>query len=315
MWRVMIALLALWGTCTPSASASLTVLVGEPFGTWGTIMPVGHVSFYLDRVCADGPVKLRMCVPGEPQGAVIARLDKIGSLDWIGSPVMDFLYGTDQIDQILSNTNPEVVDALRQKYRREHLAAYFPDGTETIKQDREWWETVGVLYSRKVYAYQLDTTRDQDERFVALMNADQNRHAYRLHKMNCADFVANAVNFFYPGVVRSNHAADFALMTPKQVARSVWTYGQQHPETNLKIYEMPQVPGTLRRSRPVRGSAEMLLKTKRYLATLLVIQPEVVAACWALYMDRGRWSMNQGGLEVGPLAFVQKTEPATMASR
>ena len=315
MLRVLMILLALWGPIGGIAHASLTVLVGEPFGTWGTIMPVGHVSLYLDRVCADGPVKLRMCAPGEPQGAVVARLDKIGKLDWIGSPVMDFLYGTDQLDQILPYTTPAAVDELRLRYRREHLAAYFPDGTEKIKQDREWWETVGVLYSRKVYAYQLDTTREQDERFIAVMNADENRHAYRLHKMNCADFVAKAVNFFYPGVVRSNHAADFALMTPKQVARSVWSYGQQHPEAHLKLYEMPQVPGTLRRSRPVRGSAEMVLKTKRYLATLLVIQPELAVTCWILYLDRGRWSLDQGGPEEGPLAFVQKVEPTTLASR
>ena len=315
MSRVLMIFLFLCGAMNPVAHASLTVLVGEPFGRWGTIMPVGHVSLYLDRVCADGPVKLRMCVPGEPQGAVIARLDKIGQLDWIDSPVLDFLYGTDQLDQILPYTTPGVVDALRQKYRQEHLAAYFPDGTEKVKQDREWWETVGVLYSRKVYAYQLDTTREQDERFVAQMNAGENRHAYRLHKLNCADFVANAVNFFYPGIVRSNHPADFALMTPKQVARSVWSYGTQHPAAHLKMYEMPQVPGTLRRSRPVRGSAEMVLKTKRYLATLLVIQPELVATCWILYLRRGRWSMEQGGPEEGPLAFVQRVEPATLASR
>lgn len=315
MLRLAVRVLVVCGAFLTSAQASLTVLVGEPFGNWGTIMPVGHVSLYLDRVCADGPVKLRMCLPGEPQGAVIARLDKIGKLDWIGSPVLDFLYGTDQLDQVLSYTTPETVDALRQKYRREHLAAYFPEGTEKIKQNREWWETVGVLYSRKVYAYQLDTTREQDEQFVALMNAESNRHAYRLHKMNCADFVANAVNFFYPGAVRSNHAADFALMTPKQVARSVWSYGEQHPEANLKVYEMPQVPGTLRRSRPVRGSAEMVLKTKRYLATLLVVQPELAVTCWILYLHRGRWSMDQGGPEEGPLAFVRQIEPATFASR
>ena len=315
MLRVVTILLALWGAMNGIAHASLTVLVGEPFGSWGTIMPVGHVSLYLDRVCADGPVKLRMCVPGEPQGAVIARLDAIGRLDWIGSPVMDFLYGTDQLDQILPYTTAETVEALRQKYRREHLAAYFPDGTENIKQDQEWWETVGVLYSRKVYAYQLDTTREQDQRFIALVNAGDNHHAYRLNKMNCADFVANAVNFFYPGMVRTNHAADFALMTPKQVARCVWSYGQQHPEAHLEMYLLPQVPGTLRRSRPVRGSAELFLKTKRYLATLLVIQPEVIAACWILYMDRGRWSMDQGGPEEGPLAFMQKVEPGALASR
>ena len=314
MSRFAVALLLAAALARP-AQASLTVLVGEPFGKFGTMMPVGHISLYLDRVCADGPVRLRMCRAGEAPGVAIARLDKIGDLDWIDSPIMTFLYGTERAEDVLPYATPEAVKAIRQKYRQANLLPWFPDGTETIKHNREWWETVGVAYSRKVYAYQLDTTREQDEAFVELMNADSNRHAYRLHKMNCADFVANAVNFFYPGIVRSNHVADFALMTPKQVARCVWTYGKEHPEANLKLYEIPQVPGTLRRSRPVRGSAEMIVKTKRYDVLLGMIQPELLAVCWITYLDRGRWSMEQGGTVEGPLAFVQQTEPAAIATK
>ena len=46
-----------------------------------------------------------------------------------------------------------------------------------------------------------------------------------------------------------------------------------HPDADLAMIQIPQVPGTLRRSRPVWGGAEGGLKTKRYLAVLTVIQP------------------------------------------
>ena len=276
------------------ANASLTVLVGEPFGKFGTMMPVGHTSLYLDRVCADGPVKLRMCRADEPQGVTIARLDAIGELDWIASPILDFLYGTERAEEIPAFATEERVEELRQAYRRRVLLQYFPDGTETRKKNNEWWETVGVSYSRKVWGYELATSREQDEAFVARMNAMPNRHAYRLHAMNCADFVADAVNFYYPGTVRSDRVADYALMTPKQVARAVEAYGDAHPELEPRVTVYPQIAGTMRRSRPVRGGTEMILKTKRYVTVLTVIQPEITVALTALYLKHGRWVMGRG---------------------
>jgi hypothetical protein len=62
----------------PPLHAVLTVLVGEPFGSFGTMMPLGHTAIYLDRVCADGPLHVRMCEAGERSGAVLARYHSIG---------------------------------------------------------------------------------------------------------------------------------------------------------------------------------------------------------------------------------------------
>ncbi len=297
------------------ARASLTVLVGEPFGSFGTMMPTGHVSLYLDRVCADGPVKLRMCRADEPQGVVVARLNAIGPLDWIASPVMSFLYGVDDADEVLPYATAEDVRALEEDYRQRNLLSLFPDDVARSKTGDEWWETVGAAYIRRLWGYGIATTREQDAAFVAMMNDRPNRHIYHLHRENCADFVADAVNFYYPGTVKENKVPDFHLMTPKQVARSVWAYGVAHPEAGLKMIEVPQVPGTLRRSRPLRGAADMLLKTKRYLATLLVIQPEAVLAMWVMYLDGGRWEIGRGSVVVGPEAFRGSGEPAVVAAK
>jgi hypothetical protein len=148
------------------------------------------------------------------------------------------------------------------------------------------------------------TTPEQDKHLVDMINADENRHRYHLHKANCADFAAGLINFDFPGAVRVDRIADFGIMSPKQVARSLSAYASTHPGLDLKIYEIPQVPGTLRRSRPVRGGAEGLLKTKRYLFTLIAIQPEVPVALTALYLWHGRWNPGAGAEPLPELALV-----------
>ncbi len=311
--RLWLGLLAMVLLVRP-AGAALTVLVGEPFGSFGTMMPTGHVSLYLDRVCADGAMRVRMCHAGEAQGVVIARLNAIGPLDWIASPVMDFLYGTDDPAKVMTFATKAQVHEMQESYRREHLMELFPDAVEKDRHDDEWWETVGAAYIRRQWGYRLDTTEAQDEAFVAELNGRANVHQYRLHKKNCADFIAEAVNFYYPGAVKTNNVADLWLMTPKQVARGVWTYGMEHPEAGLKVMEIPQIAGELRRSRPLRGATDMLLKTKRYLVVELAIQPEAVAAMWGMYMAKGRWKVGAGSEVVGPEDVLRMTRDGVVAA-
>ena len=257
-----------------------------------------------------------MCRDDEPQGVVLARLNAIQPLDWIASPVMAFLYGVDDPEQVLPYATAADVEALQQDYRQRHLLSLFPDDVEKTKASDEWWETVGAAYIRRIWGYRIATTREQDKRFVEHMNDMANLHTYHLHRVNCADFVADAVNFYYPGTVRENKVPDFHLMTPKQVAHSVERYGQMHPEAGLQVFEIPQIPGTLRRSRPLRGAADMLLKTKRYLFTLLVIQPEAVAAMWLMYLDGGRWQIGQGADVARPEWFnLREGTAANVAAR
>lgn len=288
----------------PQARASVAVLVGEPFGNFGTMMPVGHTAIYLDHLCANGPLKLRACRPGEPQGVVVARYHQLGQYDWLASPVMEFLYATDDPGKVLPYATIDNSWELREIYRRRLLEKIVPDGTEYDKATDEWWESAGTAYTRRMWGYQLATTAEQDRRFMDIMNERMNRHAYRLKNANCADFAADIMNIYFPGSVRRDHIADFGWMTPKNVARCVEAYGHAHPELDLKVFEVPQVPGSLRRSRPVRGAAEAGLTTKRYLATLLVIQPEVPAVCLVLYLKHGRWQIGRGAEVMDAQAFA-----------
>lgn len=295
-----------------SAHASLAVLVGEPFGSFGTMMPLGHTAIYLNHVCADGPLKVRLCQPGEPQGVVLARYYAIGQYDWLATPIMDFLYATQDAAEVPTYATPETVWALRERYRERFLRAVVPDGMQgtmdrdgSAKQARdleEWWETAGMAYQRRLWAYEVATTPEQDASLIAVMNDRVNHHRYHLSGANCADFAAELVNLYYPGSVRhADRVADYGLMTPKHVVRSLSGYAAKHPELNLHVWEITQVPGSLQRSKTVWGGVESALKTKRYLFTLLLIQPEVPLVLEALYLKHGRWKLGQGAQPMPPI--------------
>jgi hypothetical protein len=300
------ALLAIFFTLP--AHASLTVLIGEPFDTFGTLLPVGHTTLYLDRVCADGPLKVRMCQTGEPAGVAISRYNNIGPYDWMATPILEFLYAADRAEDALTYATPQQVASLRNQYRHRFLNDLFPDGTEKIDRNSEWWESVGMAYSRRFWGYQIATTRAQDEQLVAALNARPNHHSYSAYHTNCANFAANWVNFDYPGLVKRNRWADLGFLLPKQVARSVYLYGKSHPEAKVKVIEVPQVPGSIRRSHAVRGGAETFLKTKRYVFPLAIVQPEIAVSLFALYLDHGSWKIARPAEITGPEVFMQPTE-------
>ncbi len=290
----------------------MTVLIGEPFGSFGRMMPVGHAAVYFDRICADGPLKVRMCRPGEQAGVAVARYHQIGEIDWVASPIMEFLYAVDRPDEVLTWTTPENQWALRQAYRERYLSKLVPDGHEYDVATNEWWETAGVAYNRKVWGYQLDTTVEQDERMVAFLNSDPNHHLYHLTRTNCANFVEMLVNLDFPGAVHHSIGADFGWMTPKQVAHCVWLYGEAHPDLHLKVIEVPQVPGSLVRSRPAWGAAEAGIKTIPYLLILSVIQPEVPITCAVMYYTHGRFPLGRAAVPVQPANFDRRM-PLQMA--
>jgi hypothetical protein len=121
-----------------------------------------------------------------------------------------------------------------------------------------------------------------------------------------------------PGEIHRNLLGDFDLMTPKQLARALDAYGQAHPEAHLRVYEVPQIAGSLRRSRPVRGSAETFVKTRRYLATLLAIQPEALLLDWIDYEAFDKWTLGLDATRIAPTEWPLNAadiySPASTAS-
>src|ERR1700726_648134 len=99
MRRAVGALVLMILACASFAGASATLLLEEPYGRLGFFTATGHAAVYLSGVCADTPVVLRPCAPGE-LGAVISRYDGVAGYDWVAIPLIPYLYAIEQPDDI-----------------------------------------------------------------------------------------------------------------------------------------------------------------------------------------------------------------------
>ena len=254
-------------------------------GAWN---PTGHSAVYFDHICAASPVELRACAPGE-LGAVISRYNGIGNYDWVAVPLVPYLYAVQTADQIPSSVSRLDVLRMRDLYRRNHLESVAPDTEDGGMPQGNWYELVGSAYDRTIYGFQVKTTPEQDAEIIALFNDRPNVTRYDGAFRNCADFARVTINRLYPHAIRRNLIADFGLTTPKSVARGLTHYAARHPEAELDVFQIPQVPGVLPRSKGVQGVTESLLK--KYGLPLLILSPQVTAAVLVAYVGQGRFSM------------------------
>lgn len=259
------------------ARADITLLLEEPYGTFGGMNPTGHSAVYLSRVCAETPTTLRRCVPGE-LGTVISRYHRVGGYDWLAIPLIPYLYAVEQADQVPASANAEQVESLRDQYRRAHLEAVIPDLSDGKTPEGDWTQLVGEAYDRSMYGFTIQTTEQQDDALIARLNSRPNTVRFHLLYNNCADFARNLIDFYYPRAVHRDFSADVGIMTPKQAAKSLVHYSKKHPALTFSTFIVAQVPGTLPRSSGIRGVLESLIKSKRYvvpLASLAVLHPAV----------------------------------------
>jgi len=271
------------------ARASVAVLVEQPYGGLG-MNPAGHSAVYLDHVCAASPTKLRACHEGE-MGAVISRYDDIGGYDWLAMPLVAYLYAVESPSEVPQTMDRDNEIRLRDAYRREHLMEIAPDTEDGSVPEGNWYQLVGAAYDRTLYGFQLKTTAEQDAELIALFNDRKNVERYIGAFRNCADFARVTINRFYPHAIRRNFLADFGVTTPKHVAQALTKYGEKHPEAGFTVFVVPQVPGSLPRSRRVKGVTEGLLTIKRWVVPITVLYPPMTAALMVAYMGNGRFGM------------------------
>jgi hypothetical protein len=291
--RVTVLCLLLW--LAPRAKADVAVLLEEPYSYDGAFAGTGHTAVYLSRVCAASPTVLRRCQPGEP-GVVLSRYHRIAGYDWIAIPLYPYLYAVGNPAEIPLFVDNKLEAALRDQYRRKNLESIVPDGEDGASPGGDWYELVGSAYDRTLYAFQIDTTPAQDDEFIAHYNAGPNSATYKLVSNNCADFVRAAVNFYYPKAAKRSVVSDLDVSTPKHTAKSLAQYGKRHPELHFTSFVIPQVPGTIRRSRPARGLVESIFKAKKYELPLLVVQPFVAGGVGVAYAVSGRFNPAENAM-------------------
>ncbi|HEX5234456.1 MAG TPA: hypothetical protein VFW25_03895 [Silvibacterium sp.] len=289
IFRVALFLALLGALCSAQARAGkVALLLEEPYGQFGSMNPTGHAAVYLSDVCAETPVRLRRCEPGET-GVVLSRYHRIGGYDWIAMPLMPYLYAVNNSDGIPVSADSALAMRMRNEYRRTYLMQYAPDDPNREIPAGDWAELVGESYDRKIYGFSLDTRPEQDDALIAILNDSRNRSHFNLLFSNCANFAEKILNFYFPHSIHRNFIADAGVMTPKQTARSLQKYAKRHSDLEFTTFVIPQVPGTIHRSTPVHGVIESLVESKKYVLPLACLHPVIAASLLAVYFGNGRF--------------------------
>lgn len=304
---ILIALVCLGGA---AAHADASLLLEEPFGDFGAMNPTGHAAIYLNHVCAETPTRLRMCRPGE-RGVVLSRYHRVDRYDWLAIPLIPYLYAVDRVSEIPETATPRLERKLRDEYRREHLEDLIPDSRKHEIPGGDWIQLVGASYDRKIFGFEVATTPEEDAALIERFNRRRNVSHFNLFFHNCADFSEMVLNFYYPHAVHRNFIADVGMMTPKQAAKSLVKYSRRHPDTELHTFVIDQVPGTIPRSTPVDGVVESLVKSKKYVVPLAVLNPYVTGTLVAAYFTDGRFHPSRDASVFNPM---MEREPGAAAS-
>ena len=270
------------------AQAGATLLLEEPYSYDGAFAGTGHVAVYLSNVCAETPVVLRACAQGE-SGVVLSRYDGVEGYDWIAIPLIPYLYAVDQPDAVPLFADAKLVAFLRDQYRREYLESLAPDLPDGGMPTGNWYEMVGSAYDRTIYGFQIETGPAQDALLISKLNRQPNRQRYNFVRRNCADFVREVVNTYYPHALHRSLFGDLGVTTPKQIAKMLAKYSHHHADLQSSIFVMPQVPGSVRRSKPVHGVLESVMAAKKYMVPLVILHPYIGGGLLIEYFGHRRF--------------------------
>ena len=296
-----LSLAAVVGLTAQARASSATLLLEEPYGKLGFFTATGHAAVYLSGVCADSPVVLRVCRPGET-GIVLSRYDGVGGYDWVAIPLIPYLYAVQSADDIPLFAGPKMVTFLRDRYRRQYLEDVAPDLADGSTPGGNWYELVGSSYDRTIYGYEIETSAARDEALIRKYNSSANESHFRTVSRNCADFAKDVINFYYPKALHRSVVADVGITTPKQMARNLLRYGARHPELDLARTIIPQVPGSAARSSNVHGVVESFFRSKKYIVPSAIVSPIFAGCVAAVYVgtERGRFDPAHDALIFSP---------------
>ena len=293
-WRLSM-LLILCLCSIRRARAEATLFLEEPYSYDGALAGTGHAAVYLDGVCAETPVKLRLCRPDET-GVVLSRYHRVAGYDWIAIPLIPYLYAVEKEDDIPLFADRKMVAFLRDHYRRNHLETLIPDLPDGGAPPGDWYELVGASYLRTIYAYEIETDPALDGALIRKLNNGSNRDRFNLLSANCSDFVRAIIDFYHPRAVHRSIVGDLGVTTPKQLARTLSKYSRHHPALQSSRFAIAQVPGTTPRSKPVHGVTECAFTSKKYMLPLFALHPYIAGSLIAGYLGHGRFDPSKNAL-------------------
>jgi hypothetical protein len=225
--------------------------------------------------------------------------------------VLPYLYAVNRPDEVPSSVSPPDVAALRDRYRRLNLEALAPDAEDGRTPAGDWIQLVGAAYDRTIYAFGIETTEEQDNLLIEKFNSHLNQRHFNILFHNCADFVRQSIDFYYPHAIHRSFVADMGIMTPKQAAKSLVSYSKHHKDLQFSSFVIPQVPGTVPRSSAVRGVLESFVKSKKYavpLVSVAVLHPYFGGSLAFAWLDGSQFNPRRLAEGTNP-----RSQPAAIA--
>jgi hypothetical protein len=142
-----------------------------------------------------------------------------------------------------------------------------------------------------MYAFRFATAEKQDDALIAKMNGGTNHSRYSLVFWNCADFSSAILNFYFPRTFRRSPFPDAGITTPMQVTYELVRYARRHPEIQLSVLAIPQVPGYRGHSRPNKSIAQSLI-VRGYVIPLAIFCPACAGGLLADWLVWGRYPLH-----------------------
>ena len=290
--------LAYWlvSIAAPAASADVGVVLNESLDEdVDRISSSGHSAVYFSRVCAESPVRLRLCRPGEA-GSVMSNYINIGEdqpFEWNIVPLNIYLFGVEDARNRPLFGSYRFKRLLEDRYREKYLAGYCTTASCIDDQKAEWREMVAATLIRGVYIFSIRTTLEQDRQFIAEFNDAANKNHFNGLTHNCADFTKRIVNTYFPHSAKADYLNDFGMTSPKAVARTFTHYALHHPESQLRIMHFAQVPGTIKRSRIVRSGTEQLFHSGKLAVPMTLLAHYALPVVTMSYLTMARFNVEK----------------------
>jgi hypothetical protein len=276
----------------------------------------GHTSVYFSRICAESPVKLRLCRPGEV-GSVMSNYINLGEdqrFEWNIVPFSVYVYGVPDARNRPIFGSEKIKAVLERRYRDRTLSAYcLGQGCRTSNK-AEWRETVGAGMVRSMYIFAVRTTVQQDLDLIERFNTLPNENHFNGVTRNCADFAKNVVDTYFPHAAHRDVINDFGMTSPKAVARTFSRYALSHPESHFYVLHFSQLPGTIKRSTEARNGTEQLYHSKKLLVPMVMFATYEVPMIAAAHILTGHFNPERE-FEEHPAIEVAQARPEFHASK
>lgn len=294
-WRfaLMMALPAV--TLATAARADVGIALADPTSVGASVWThAGHTSVYLTGVCAETPVKLRLCRLGE-QGSILTAypdFEERAPYEWNAVPLSLYLYGSADAEAMPLYSSPALKRA-QESAAAGHFLKQVCEGACPQLPHAYWRDLVDATTTRDIYIFAVHTTREQDAAFVERVNVMPNRNRYRMATYNCADFARNIVNLYFPHAVHRDVLNDLGMMGPKSAARSLTHYAGRHPELGFYVLHFIQQPGVAERCGTARVGTEVAFHQPKYLVPAALIgDHEVAGSFFVAYFLTGRFGLQ-----------------------